>query len=210
MSTPENPRLAISLRILSGVLFAGMLICVKAVSLDVPLGEIVFFRSGFALIPLMMFLWIRREFTSGLATKRPLGHFVRASCGALAMFASFAAIARLGVAEAVLVAQLSPILMAIAAIVMLSERLTRWRVGGLTLGFTGVVVLVWPELGARGGQHPFDRVRNRVSWRCPHGSGFDYGAEPEPLRKPGCNRFLLCSRVHGWWAAHDPLGLGYA
>jgi drug/metabolite transporter (DMT)-like permease len=149
MTEAENAGLAIGLRILSGVLFAGMLVCVKVVSTDVPLGEIVFFRSAFALIPLVIFLWIRREFPGGLVTKRPLAHLVRASFGALAMFASFAAIARLNVAEAILIAQLSPILMAMSAVVFLSERLTGWRVGGLALGFAGVVALVWPELGGR-------------------------------------------------------------
>ena len=147
MSTADNPRLAIGLRILSGLLMAGMFVCVKAVSEAVPLGEIVFFRSAFALIPLIVFLWLRHEFPQGLATKRPMGHLLRASFGALALFASFAAIARLNVAEAILIAQLSPILMAIAAVGLLGERLTAGRVGGLALGFVGVVVLVWPELG---------------------------------------------------------------
>ncbi|MGB0959323.1 MAG: DMT family transporter [Halocynthiibacter sp.] len=153
--TPHNhPSLGISLRILSGILMAGMFVSVKAVSADVPLGEIVFFRSAFALIPLILFLWVRREFPHGLATKRPMGHLFRASFGALALFASFAAIARLNVAEAILVAQLSPILMAIAAVVLLGERFTIWRVAGLAFGFMGVVVMVWPEFGAGGATGP--------------------------------------------------------
>ncbi|MEM7614755.1 MAG: DMT family transporter, partial [Pseudomonadota bacterium] len=147
MTASDNPRLGIGLRVLSGVLMAGMFVCVKVVSEGVPLGEIVFFRSAFALIPLIIFLWIRREFPHGLATKRPMDHLLRASFGALALFASFAAIARLNVAEAILIAQLSPILMAIAAVVLLREPLTPWRIGGLALGFAGVVVMVWPELG---------------------------------------------------------------
>lgn len=148
MTDSDRPRLGIGLRILSGVLMAGMFVCVKAVSEDVPLGEIVFFRSAFALIPLIIFLWLRNEFPHGLTTKRPMGHLLRASFGALALFASFAAIARLNMAEAILISQLSPILMAIAAVGLLGERLTRWRVVGLVLGFAGVVVMVWPELGA--------------------------------------------------------------
>lgn len=150
MTDTDRPRLGIGLRILSGILFAGMVICVKAVSEDVPLGEIVFFRSAFALIPLIVFLWLRNEFPQGLATRRPIGHLVRASFGALALFASFAAIARLGVAEVTLIAQLSPILMAIAAVVLLGERLTVWRISGLAFGFAGVIVMVWPELGHSG------------------------------------------------------------
>lgn len=127
---------------------AGMFVSVKAISDNVPLGEIVFFRSFFALIPLLMFLWFRGEFPQGLATQRPGAHFLRASFGAIALFGSFAAVARLNLAEAILIAQLSPILMAVAAVVVLSERLTVWRIGGLILGFAGVIVLVWPELGS--------------------------------------------------------------
>ncbi|MEM1149885.1 MAG: DMT family transporter [Pseudomonadota bacterium] len=145
----DNPALGISLRLLSGFLFAGMFVSVKAVSEDVPLGEIVFFRSFFALIPLIIFLWARGEFPSGLATKRPGAHFVRSSFGALALFTSFAALARLNVAEASLLAQLSPVITALAAVVLLGERLTLWRVSALALGFLGVIVLVWPEI--RGG-----------------------------------------------------------
>ncbi|MEM6371495.1 MAG: DMT family transporter [Pseudomonadota bacterium] len=150
MSTTDRPSRGIALRLLSGVLGAGMFVCVKAVSDKVPLGEIVFFRSAFALLPLVLFLWFRHEFPSGLATKRPGAHLTRSACGALAMFTSFAAIARLNVAEAIVIAQLTPVLMAIAAVVLLSERLTRWRVAGLVLGFAGVIVLVWPELDGAG------------------------------------------------------------
>ncbi len=148
MSNIDHPRLGITLRILSGILFAGMFVSVKAVSEDVPLGQIVFFRSFFAIVPLVVFLWVRNEFPNGLATKRPGGHFLSASFGALALFGSFAAVARLNLAEAILISQLSPVLLAIGATFFLSERLTRWRIGGLLLGLIGVIVLVWPELAA--------------------------------------------------------------
>ncbi|MEO0913631.1 MAG: DMT family transporter, partial [Pseudomonadota bacterium] len=147
MTERDRPSWGIGLRLLSGFLMVGMFVSVKAVSDDVPLGEIVFFRSFFALIPLVVFLWVRREFPGGLATKRPGAHLFRSIFGALALFTSFAAIARLNVAEAILIAQLSPVLTAVAAVLILSERLTIWRVGGLALGFAGVLALVWPELG---------------------------------------------------------------
>lgn len=146
----DRPSFGIALRLLSGLLFATMLVCVKTVSDAVPLGQIVFFRSFFALIPLIVFLWLRHEFPGGLRTRRPWGHVLRSSLGAAAMFASFASVARLPVAEATLISQLAPAFTAIAAAVFLSERLTRWRVGGVILGLAGVLALVWPELG--GGQ----------------------------------------------------------
>ncbi|MEL7179822.1 MAG: DMT family transporter [Pseudomonadota bacterium] len=146
MTTTDRPSLGIILRIASGLLMAGMFISVKAIGDAVPLGQIVFFRAFFAILPLLVFLWVRGEFPGGLATKRPGAHFLRASFGALALFASFAAIARLNLAEAILLAQLSPILMALGAMIFLSERLTIWRIGGLAFGFAGVIALVWPEL----------------------------------------------------------------
>lgn len=149
-NTADRSTFGINLRILSGLLGAGMFICIKAVSDEVPLGEIVFFRSFFAILPLIIFLWLRKEFPSGLATKRPLDHLLRTCLGTLAMFSAFAAIARLNVAEAILIAQLSPLLTSIAAVLLLSERLTIFRIGGIVLGFAGVVTLVWPELGSNG------------------------------------------------------------
>ncbi len=143
----ERPRLGIALRILSGLLFATMAVCVKAVSDTVPVGEIVFFRSAFALFPLVVFLWLRAEFPQGLTTRRPLGHLLRSSLGAAAMFASFASIARLPLAEATLLSYLSPTFTSLAGVFLLSERVTVWRIGGVALGLIGVIVLVWPEIG---------------------------------------------------------------
>lgn len=155
MNQHDRPGLGIGLRVLSGILFTGMAICVKTVSDPVPLGQIVFFRSFFALIPLVIFLAIRHEFPAGLKTRRPFGHLVRSTFGAAAMFTSFASVALLPLGEAVLLAQLTPVLTALAAVVLLSEKLTRWRVIGLALGVCGVLVLVGPDLG--GGE--FDTMR---------------------------------------------------
>lgn len=141
------PYRGIILRVFSGLLFAAMVVMVKATSDTVPLGEIVFFRSAFALIPLVVFLHLRGELPSGLRTKRPWGHVMRSGFGTLAMFTSFATIARLPLAEATLIGYLAPALTAIAGVTLLGERMTRYRTLGILLGFTGVIVLVWPELG---------------------------------------------------------------
>ena len=159
LAPPDRPLLSVILRILSGVFAAAMFISAKAVSDDVPLGEIVFFRAFFAVIPLLVFLWVRQEFPHGLATKRPFGHFLRCGFGVTSLFAYFGSLSWLNVSEAALIAQLGPVLMAGAAGLLLSERLTRWRVGGLVLGFAGVIVLIWPELNSEaGGNSGLDSV----------------------------------------------------
>ncbi|MGY0555242.1 DMT family transporter [Vreelandella sp. 2A-K22] len=144
----ERPTMGILLRILSGALFTGMLVCIKAVSDEVPVGQSVFYRSLFALLPIVVFLLLRREFPRGLATRRPLGHALRSGLGAAAMFASFAAVALLPVAEATLLAQLTPVFMAIGGVLLLGERCSLNRVGGVVLALAGVAVLILPGLNA--------------------------------------------------------------
>ncbi|MGP8291818.1 DMT family transporter [Vreelandella zhanjiangensis] len=147
-SLQERPALGIWLRILSGLLFTGMLVCIKAVSDEVPVGQSVFFRSLFALLPIVIFLVIRREFPGGLATRRPLGHALRSGLGAAAMFASFAAVALLPVAEATLLAQLTPVFMAVGGVLLLGEKFSFFRAGAIVLALAGMAVLVLPGLDA--------------------------------------------------------------
>jgi drug/metabolite transporter (DMT)-like permease len=146
----DRPVTGILLRVLSGLLFTGMLVSIKAVSDAVPVGQSVFFRSLFALLPIVVFLALRHEFPRGLATRRPLGHALRSGLGAVAMFASFAAVAILPVAEATLLAQLTPVFMAVGGILLLGERFSLYRAGAIVLALSGMAVLVLPGLGKDG------------------------------------------------------------
>lgn len=148
ISHQERPTKGILLRILSGALFTGMLVCIKAVSEDVPVGQSVFYRSLFALLPIVIFLMIRREFPKALATRRPLGHLLRSGLGAAAMFCSFSAVAFLPVAEATLLAQLAPVFMAIGGVLLLGEKFSLYRAGAIVLALAGMAVLVIPGLNS--------------------------------------------------------------
>ncbi|MCS2608222.1 DMT family transporter [Halomonas dongshanensis] len=148
----DRPGLGIALRVLAGFLTAAMLVCIKSVSDEVPVGQTVFFRSLFALLPIVIFLMLRREFPRALATRRPLGHALRSGLGAASMFASFGAVALLPVAEATLMAQLAPIFMAIGGVVLMGERFSLYRAGGIVLALMGVVVLVLPALDSNAGE----------------------------------------------------------
>lgn len=147
----DKPIKGIVLRVLSGALFTGMLVCIKAVSDEVPVGQSIFFRSLFALFPIVIFLMIRREFPKALATRRPLGHLLRSGLGAAAMFFSFSAVAFLPVAEATLLIQLAPVFMAIGGVLLLGEKFSFYRAGAVVLALAGMAVLVIPGLNAEGG-----------------------------------------------------------
>ena len=112
-----NEGLGITLRILSTLAFAAMGLCVKALGGSVPLGQVVFFRSAVALVPLVLFLWWRGEWPRGLATARPLGHVGRCLMGATAMFTSFAAIRLLPLAEATMLSYLTPVMLVLLALI---------------------------------------------------------------------------------------------
>ncbi|WP_444431160.1 DMT family transporter (plasmid) [Rhodobacter capsulatus] len=116
--TTPRPRLSgeplgIALRIGSTLAFAAMTACIKALGDAVPLGQVVFFRSAVALLPLVLFLWWTGDFPRGLATRRPFGHIARCLMGAAAMFTSFATLRYLPLAEATLLSYLAPVVLAL-------------------------------------------------------------------------------------------------
>lgn len=146
MTVTNLTRQGIVLRIVSTVFFAGMAVFVKVASNEAPVGQVVFFRSAFAVVPLVIFLLARREFPGGLATRRPLGHLARSGLGAASMFLSFAAIVRLPLADSTLVSYVTPLLTALLGGLLLGEALTRSKMTGIFLGMCGVLVLTFPQL----------------------------------------------------------------
>ena len=138
----------ISLRIGATLFFTIMMLLIKFVAGDLPTGQIVFFRSAFALIPLVLFLYLTGEFPAGLITARPLGHIARCLLGCLAMFASFASLQYLPIAHATIIGYIAPILAVLLARLLLKEEVTGARWLGIIFGFSGMLILILPDLTA--------------------------------------------------------------
>lgn len=140
----------IALRVLSGALFVVMSACVRALSGSVPLGQIVFFRSAVAMLPLVLFLWWQNQWPHGLRTSRPGAHALRSMLGCTAMFTSFATLAYLPLAEAQVLGFLAPIVLVILGTLVLreSQRAAKWL--AVIIGFAGVVIMAWPRLQVSG------------------------------------------------------------
>lgn len=136
--------LGIALRIGSTLAFAAMTACIKALGDAVPLGQVVFFRSAAALLPLVLFLCWTGDFPRGLATARPFGHVARCLIGAAAMFTSFATLRHLPLAEATMLSYLAPVLLAVLGWASLGERLGARRLGGVVLGLAGAAAFCLP------------------------------------------------------------------
>lgn len=141
--------LGIALRILSGILFTAMAALVKAIGDSAALGQIVFYRSAVAMVPLVIFLWLRNEFPHGLATRRPFGHLARCAMGGAAMFTSFATVQLLPIAEATMLFYLSPVMIVALAALTLGERPSLRSWGGLALGVAGAMALTAPRFGSQ-------------------------------------------------------------
>lgn len=144
---PEpNPVHGIGLKILSVAVFMGMATCIKAAAEHVPAGEAVFFRSFFAIPPILIWLALSGRVRTELATKNPMGHFWRGLVGVSAMGLGFTALGLLPLPEAVAIGYAAPILATIFAAMFLGERLRLYRLGAVALGMLGVVVVLSPRL----------------------------------------------------------------
>ena len=138
----------ILLRIGATLSFTVMVLFIKLLAGDIPTGQIVFYRSAFALIPLVLFLYFTGDFPSGLRTKRPMGHVLRCLLGCCAMFTSFASLKYLPIAHSTVIGYIAPILAVLLARIILKEQVTRARLVGIAGGFSGMLVLVLPDLTA--------------------------------------------------------------
>ncbi len=134
----------IALRIGATFFFTVMVIFVKLLADAVPLGQVVFFRSAVALIPLVFFLMWTGDFPSGLRTKRPIAHILRCLLGCTALFASFASLKYLPLAHASIIGYLAPVLAVVLARFLLGEQVNSMRWFAVVLGFLGMLVLVVP------------------------------------------------------------------
>src|SRR5262245_40650347 len=65
---------AIALKVISALLFAVMSALVRFLGERYPVGQIVFFRSAFAILPVVVIYAWRNELAAAMRTSRPFGH----------------------------------------------------------------------------------------------------------------------------------------
>jgi len=139
-------RIAISIKLLSVLLFAVMSVLVRFVGATVPVGQVVFFRSVFAILPVMVIYAWRGELGAAVRTGRPFGHVTRGLISVASMFLNFAALARLPLIDATAISFACPLITVALAALILKERVRSYRWSAVAVGFAGVVVMLWPYL----------------------------------------------------------------
>ncbi len=146
--TSHRPVLAVVLKLSALFLFTAMSALVKALSEDFPPGEMVFFRSVFAIPVIIIWLTARGELAHGFVVKKPMGHFWRGVLGTTAMGLTFTGLSLLPLPEVTAIGYATPIFTLILAAIMLGERIRMIRIGAVAIGLLGVLVMLWPRLGS--------------------------------------------------------------
>jgi drug/metabolite transporter (DMT)-like permease len=141
-----NFRLGISIKLVSVLLFALMSVLVRYLGDRVPLGQMVFFRSACALLPILVIYAWRGELATAFLTRRPFGHVTRGCISVAGMFLNFAALARLPLVDATAISFAGPFVTVALAALILKERVRAYRWCAVAAGFSGVVVMLWPYL----------------------------------------------------------------
>lgn len=140
-----NTLTGILLKVLSVAIFVAMSTFIKLAG-QVPAGEIVFFRSFFAIFPILaLFAW-RGELRSALATERPLSHVMRGAVGVSSMAFSFFALTRLPLPEAIALNYAQPLLVVVFSAIFLHETIRVYRWSAVVVGLMGVLIISWPKL----------------------------------------------------------------
>ncbi len=144
-----KPLLGISLKILSALAFTMMAAGIKALSARYPVGQLIFCRSAFALIPLLVWLHFQGPLIANIRTSRFLGHLRRGLVGGTGMLCGFMALRSLPLPDATAIGYASPLLAVVLAAVVLKETVRIYRWTAVAVGFIGVLIMLSPHLNLR-------------------------------------------------------------
>ena len=108
-----------------------------------PVGQVLFSRFFFGLIPILMLI-PRDEFKTFYKTSRPKLHAFRAITGTLAIIALFIALREIPLADVVSLTFGGPIFVTLGSIFFLSEKVGIKRWLAVLIGFFGMLLIVKP------------------------------------------------------------------
>ena len=197
--------------LLGALLFACMDALVKLATAQSPIGQIMFFRSLFSMLPIYFFVRQAGGIRI-LKTKKLLQHLMRSAAGIVSMVCLFLAYAWMPLADAVAISLSGPIFLTALSVPLLGEHVGWRRWAAVFVGFIGVLVMTRPGSGVFG----------PASIAALAGAFF-YAIAMVEIRKLSTSEpparivfyFMLTALVAGaislpWqWVTPSPLGLAY-
>jgi drug/metabolite transporter (DMT)-like permease len=135
------------LKIASICLFVVMMICIKLLQNDIPIGEIIFTRALLGMMAVAGVYKLRGQFTGRFEIRSVRAHSYWALSASMAMIMWFIAITLIPLPDATAIGFAMPLLVVAMAYFVLGEtvRIVRWI--AILTGLVGVCIIVWPSLG---------------------------------------------------------------
>ncbi len=143
-----RPLLALGVRLLAALALATMAMLVKlAGTRGAHLVELIFWRQALTALLLAAGLAIAGQLAM-LRTARLGAHGRRAVTGTIGMVFVYGSVLLLPLAEATTLSFTTPIFAVVIAMTMFGEKIGRYRLAAIIIGFTGVIVVMQPGLGS--------------------------------------------------------------
>ena len=108
-----------------------------------PVGQVLFFRGLFGMIPIF-FLIPKERYFDFYKTNRPILHFKRCFAGLISIVAIFIALRELPLATVVSITFAAPIFTTILSIFFLNEKVGFYRWMAVLVGFIGIIIISEP------------------------------------------------------------------
>lgn len=147
LKTSSHPLLGIALKVAATLVFMFMAVIARGFGDAFPVGQVVFFRSLFAFVPILVVMLVSGMRIGDLATTAPWSHARRATSGVLAMFTYFSSLKYLPIADVTAISFASPLIVVVLAAFILGETVRLYRWSAVGAGFVGVLIMVSPHLG---------------------------------------------------------------
>lgn len=139
--------LGIALKVSATLVFMFMAVIARGFGDTFPVGQVVFFRSLFAFVPIGIVMLYAGMRAADLRTNVPWAHARRATSGVLAMFTYFSSLMYLPIADVTAISFTSPLIVVVLAAFILGETVRAYRWSAVGVGFVGVLIMVSPHLG---------------------------------------------------------------
>ena len=143
MTRPQNHTIAVLIMSLSMFLIGIGDAVVRFLGETIPVGQLVFVRGGLVVVMLVVVMRLMRD-ALRLACLGNKWSLIRGIAETTATFAFFTSIQLIPIALAVTVVFVFPVLLTLASMLFLGERVGVFRLSAVMLGFIGVIVVAAP------------------------------------------------------------------
>jgi drug/metabolite transporter (DMT)-like permease len=121
----------------------------------IPAGQLVFFRSFFAIFPVIAFIAWQGQLGVAFKTNEPFSHVWRGLVGVSAMSLSFYGLTKLPLPESIAISYATPLLTVVCSAIFLRETVRLYRWSAVCVGLIGVVIILWPRMSFFTGETEF-------------------------------------------------------